>query len=392
MAVLGSCKDESAIGLQEDVIDIENRQRVHKDGPGWEPCEAANLKIYFEECLDETSQPIWNSAILDAVDQINAVPNVGIHMEFVDNMDDADIVYRCHPTDNCWGGFVIADSVNQNGRARNVYFNTDLLDGDCIDCDPSFEQELCLTTMIVLHETMHALGFYHNYSDPFSVLVPWTPNEDPNSVMNNIDDWCNANCEFSDFDIIALQEVYPCDCNPPTLVGDDYLCVDEIGVYCIQSEGDVEVEWNMPSGTFVEGEGNCITLSSPYPIVYNLQAVVVENGCEFLLQKDVEIVEDRPCIPIPSLAPFPFRQLCTGETVCYEFEDASCISELIVNWDSPNLAVFTEGTKLCLSSLSVLPEMIQIEIISVSHCGRLAEPVYWDLYINDPLLCGGFNP
>jgi len=44
-----SSEDEDISLVDRRDAKVENRQYVHEDGPGWTPCEIANLKIFVPE-------------------------------------------------------------------------------------------------------------------------------------------------------------------------------------------------------------------------------------------------------------------------------------------------------------------------------------------------------
>jgi len=285
------CSDNVEETIQEEQgLDIEKRQLIHVNGPGWLPCEAAELKIFIPPCLTSESEAVWNAAILDALDLYNNAPNVGINFEITTEFTEADIRFICNPKNRCYGGEVDEDFVN-TGMSETIRLNTALDLANC-DCEPG-GLDVCSATHVVIHELAHSLGFFHNNStNPNTVLIEGTPdNDDPNSIINGGDilDWCNMPCEFSEFDLIALQAIYPPFtevCAPPSqppfnftpiCVGDfQSICHDFGSLECLETIVIVSSDKKMT--VIIEGTEVCLNYIWTKPTTVELKVTFI-NGC-----------------------------------------------------------------------------------------------------------------
>ncbi len=220
---------------------LETKQLINENGPGWTPCEAAGLTVFIPECLNAANEPVWNTAINNAFTNYNNVPGTSINITVLADAGDADIVLTCDNRADCFGGNVDGNFVN-TGMSSFINLNTGFDLANC-RCAPG-GLDLCSATFVVMHEMMHALGFFHNDSNhSHAVLVDGTPNTDANSVINSgaIADFCNLPCNFSNFDILALQTVYPESAACPScqeqvnlnIEGPLDLCVGDVGTFCV---------------------------------------------------------------------------------------------------------------------------------------------------------------
>lgn len=183
------------------------------DGPHTEQYSTGNLVGYNEQpniviFLDPSVQA-FEAEINAGVAMINNIPNCRINITTSLSRDNRDITITDAVLDNCGLG-----SYPTNGRPGPEIF-IDLIDARNYTLDQ--------WKYLIVHQIGHCLGLRHTnwiprqeapeFTDPYGAAtkarhILGTPTgEDPLSVMN--DGTCGSSAQLSDFDILALQILYP---------------------------------------------------------------------------------------------------------------------------------------------------------------------------------------
>lgn len=148
----------------------------------------------------------WRTAVQSAIADWNGIANCGVFFEFT-NGNNANITVK---SDNnqlenrtiASAGFP-TDGIPFNAILVNLDFNGDM---DVSEAGKRYN---------MVHELGHTIGFRHTNwdtrgetSSDGANLIPGTPDQDPNSVMNGgtaLSTWVG----FSDFDQISARYLYP---------------------------------------------------------------------------------------------------------------------------------------------------------------------------------------
>lgn len=225
IAIIITACEQEAITISDEIQDnstaaISDRHG-HIAGLGvFEPVtlqEAARLKVFIHPCFIGTD---YENAIPAALEDYNASPT-NLNFEIVSNIDDAHLIFRCDSGTNCGQGYGAPPvephaTVFPSGGAigREIVLMTSW---NSCPCSPD-ELDQCFFEHTVLHEIFHNLGFVHNDEQEYFTYVEGTPKDDyiPGSVINSgqseysSGNLCTPACELAEWDVIALQDLYPC--------------------------------------------------------------------------------------------------------------------------------------------------------------------------------------
>ena len=185
------------------------------------------ITVFVNSTIPTSGTDNWRNEVQAACNHWNSITNTSIYLRYVTS-GPADITIRA---DNnvlndgayfmidgllYWGYTLAAASwpgdgeVGQPGPTIDINLNTRRSDGSEITYTTGQK------TYNMVHEIGHCLGFRHtNWSglgESTGIGIPGTPNSgvnpDPNSVMNG-GTAENSWGSFSNFDIIAVREIYP---------------------------------------------------------------------------------------------------------------------------------------------------------------------------------------
>ena len=385
-----SCnKEDGSIINKDRTTNVETRQIVDTD-PSHRlisDCDALDLTISIPECLDEE----WVDAIFEAMDEFNSLTNVAVSIRLITNQEvangeQADIPFVCsdHVCSELLDIFFPGIRI---GFATFDPVTIQLTDVDeVVDCCDNFLKNLdkdCLFKGVVMHEIMHTLGFAHDGdTGPDLQVVPGTPQEDPNSIMIG-NDGCTPRCEFSEFDILALETLYP----QVKIDGPDFICLGSDQEYCIvNNTNNSNITWSgHPS--IEDSSDPCVQISNSETGIFNIEAEVELEDCSYILNKTVTICQEPHT---PTVPPIDLYNICfNGDSVCYDFGNNSCLSTINVQSSNPKLLVDVQGTNLCLSSIHPNQSTATLTIQFVGHCGN-GEIESWTINMNDSEFCDGF--
>lgn len=315
--LLHSCSDEEISTIErEKTFDpthsicpheeqIETRQLSNVNGPGWTPCESYSLTVFIPDCLRLANEPIWGQAIRDGFNNINNIPGSSVNISTTIVEDEADIVLKCDDRSDCFGGEVDEDFVD-DGMSDFISFNTGFDLANC-GCTPG-GLDLCSATFVVMHEMMHALGFFHNNSNHANATpVAGTPAADAPSVINGggIVNFCALPCALSAFDILAIETIYPIEDVPCTCIDDVFLrgpndlCIEEgletgTVTLCVSPLPPKTSLFQMDGTPIV---GNCVeySYSELGTFTEEIQICFDNGGCCLTLSKSIVVFDDNCC-------------------------------------------------------------------------------------------------
>lgn len=144
----------------------------------------------------------WQTAINQSINNWNNI-NSNIKVSLVNSPTSTSINVQLY-YDSSTSVIAYANFPNANGNSGNsITINT-------------FYNYLSASqkTFAITHEMGHNFGFTHTDTSTSSDLIPCTPTNDPNSVMNaTVSDWNN----FSPYDNIAISTLYPLGLNTKKL-------------------------------------------------------------------------------------------------------------------------------------------------------------------------------
>lgn len=233
-------EDDKELPIKENInIEIEERQTYLTEFQPINACEASSINVFIDDCFNETG---YATGIPAALEVFNEAPT-SLNFIIVENSDEADIVFSCEDGGICGeaiASFPLEGIEEIDGFEDNVVttFPSGGTLGGSIILNTNWEGcpcgvlDECFFMHTAIHELFHTLGFIHNdqqgitFPAPFgTALVPGTSaapyeigsviNSGPSEVAAR--NWCNASCEFSENDLLALQFLYPeveCPCPP----------------------------------------------------------------------------------------------------------------------------------------------------------------------------------
>lgn len=240
LIMIGCNKDEMPNYTGENSENVDFRQVIKTTTRTIFPCDANSLTISIDECLETP----WVNGIMDAVNEFNSLNNIEINISILSAADIADGAVADIPIDcsdaECEGPFVEVEDdiilppwIPFNSISIGTATPDQTIELASIGeifkcCNPMVisSDAQCFFKGVVMHEIMHHLGFAHDTDfidgvDPSFEIVDGTPLTDPESIMEE-GQGCTQKCTFSEFDLIALEELYgackcpeesgPCEC------------------------------------------------------------------------------------------------------------------------------------------------------------------------------------
>src|SRR5690606_3027018 len=205
---------------------VSYRQKLNREGRIWDCEYINNYQIYIQPCLQNTP---YFEAIGIALAEYNSIENTCLNMSITSNIAEAEVVLDCFCSPIYYGVTYNPNNNQQLTIMLNVY--CDLF--ETLNCENEITP--CHYAYVLLHELGHTLGFVHDengktFLDPNDlnsevdnfIKIAGTPIRDPNSVFNGGGALanqeanftiCDLPCEFSEYDILAIQTIYP-ECAP----------------------------------------------------------------------------------------------------------------------------------------------------------------------------------
>ena len=317
-----SCSNDDQL-QPESNLETEKRQWTLTDLTNpITPCEANELTYFIDDCFDGSA---FDGAIQAGMDAYSNAP-ISINWTEVDNAAGAHLVFDCIAGGECGEGIasfpvdlealhpdifapgdVGGPNVQTNfpsggsiGGEINLNFPWATCSCSAAELDPCFFQAL------VMHEVSHVLGLVHN--DVEEILTnnglathvsntPLGPQE--NSVINTggFGVWCDKPCEFNNFDITALQSLYPLEVavDAPTAI-----CVGEEGEICVSlGDGIGLTTMIVIDGNASEFTGDCFPISFDDPGNHTISVVSCVTDCQEICTETELVVraynEDLEC-------------------------------------------------------------------------------------------------
>lgn len=222
--LITSCEQESII-LPDEVQDNADSgilsRHGHIGGLGvFDPItaqEAASLRVYIDPCFVGT---VYEDAIPAALQEFQASATI-FRFTIIPFPNYAHLTFSCDDGNVCGQGLgspplpPTATFFPSGGAIGNEI--TLMTTWNSCPCTPE-ELDQCYFERTVLHEIFHSLGFVHNDEQEFFTHAEGTPTDDyiPGSVINsgqseyNSGNLCNPTCVLSEWDLIALRDLYPC--------------------------------------------------------------------------------------------------------------------------------------------------------------------------------------
>lgn len=201
---------EGDLKFSKNIEDYNNKTGRHASTNNLVSQQYRVITVYIDNTVSQSGTDDWSSAISSAMSKWSDLPNTSV--KFVRVFENADITiksdYGLLPNN------VIASAgfPNANGKA---YSNVD------VNLDFNSNQNISENTKIynMVHELGHCIGFRHTnwenegYYDQNGFLIganliPNTPSQDANSVMNSGTALYSWN-GFSTYDVTAVNYLYP---------------------------------------------------------------------------------------------------------------------------------------------------------------------------------------
>ncbi|WP_337964764.1 M57 family metalloprotease [uncultured Flavobacterium sp.] len=184
-----------------------------------------SMTVYVDPSIPTGGVDDWRSAITNAISDLNNITGSTVHFE-LSTSAASDIIIKSDPSAFVGLNNVIAAAgfpVN-NQPYNQVLINLDF-NGNVTVLEASKRYNM-------VHELGHCIGLRHTNWDirgegvgPGANLIPNTPSQDPNSVMNG--GTANSSWNgFSVYDLVAIRYLYP---TPPVILpqitasGTDYI-------------------------------------------------------------------------------------------------------------------------------------------------------------------------
>ena len=200
---------------------------------------ATTMTVYVDPSIPTSGTDNWRNAISNSISDLNGINGSKVTFIFSTNTN-SDITIESD--NNSLPNNVIASA---GFPTNDQPFNTVLIN---LDYSSNTNVSESNKRYNMVHELGHCIGLRHtNWENVDSVtnvganLIPGTPSQDPNSVMNGgtaTFSWSG----FSNFDIIAIEYLYPA----LTINGSSLICVNETKTYTL-ANGGASVIWQVPS-------------------------------------------------------------------------------------------------------------------------------------------------
>lgn len=247
--------------LQEYASAAEETFRTRQaawGGPLISPAKQSRITVRIDNSL--ISQSDWSQAILNALDEWSILPWCALGMQYT-TATNADIVFRAGTS--LTGTTIIASSAWPYGGNP----------GTKVDVNTDFNYfTTSQKTYIAVHELGHSIGLRHtdweiynesSYIDGYyrAQTIPGTSADDYASVMNKYyygDPWA----KFSNFDVYAIQYLYPWN-KYPEIIGPSTVYCGDYPSYSVDFPGNCTFYWDIPwelDGVWISKKNNTIEL------------------------------------------------------------------------------------------------------------------------------------
>jgi len=165
------------------------------------------ITVYVHSSIPTSGADNWRNAINSAINDWNEISDCFITFQLSTN-SNSDIIIRSDQNQLSNNVIASAGFPNNNQPYNTILINLDFLSN--LTVSESIKKRN------IAHELGHCIGFRHTNWDirgesalPTGAnLIPGTPDQDPNSVMNGgtaLDSWIG----FSTYDVIATEYLYP---------------------------------------------------------------------------------------------------------------------------------------------------------------------------------------
>ncbi len=210
----------------------------------------------------------WAASAVDAVNNWNALPNTNLSFNIVNNAANADIIIEADidaVIGLTWDGQFNPDALAcadfpSNNRPGEIIS----VDDELFNCDGVINPQQYTT--VLQHEIGHAIGLRHGnapdedaVSGEVSYHINGTPvGNDPQSIMNG---GCPIVVRgFSNFDIVAVQTLYPVNSPGDRLFENEQLFREETitssdGRFTLKLQGDGNLVLRNDVGTAIWSSG-----------------------------------------------------------------------------------------------------------------------------------------
>ncbi|GAA3633462.1 M57 family metalloprotease [Flavivirga jejuensis] len=349
-----------------------------------------SMTVYIDSSVSVPGADNWQIAVTDAIDDLNSISNSKLNF-IVSTNSDSDIIVK---SDN---NALPSNTIAAAGFPTNDQpYNTILINLDFL---PNIDISDGIKRYNMVHELGHCIGLRHTNwetNDPYTTvganLIPGTPSQDPNSVMNGgtaLDSWSG----FSVYDIVSIEYLYPI----PTISGTNLICNTETETYTLV--GASSATWQVSSNLqTISSTGTSITVS-PLNALFSGSAYVAATINGNTVQKDFYIGK-------PSLAqlmtnsgvPYDVFNLpagCENGNTYWEFNTRNALDQVSefqfsVSGGTPIIKTAINGSAiLTAQELGILEgQTLSVTVRPVNSCGSQGLVLVITLYRPTDCECG----
>ena len=166
---------------------------------------AKNIRVY----VDGSVPPAWSSAVTDAVEYWNSVPETQVQFKITTSLSLAQVKISTN-YDSDLATVAIGDAPSTTGLpGYNIRINT--------NSSVYSSTDNTLLKLAIAHEMGHTIGLMHTNTDYYNnpplgsgnvqfISGTSQPGQDPNSLMNSV---VNTSKYITNSDLIAIRTLYP---------------------------------------------------------------------------------------------------------------------------------------------------------------------------------------
>ncbi|WP_298760088.1 M57 family metalloprotease [uncultured Psychroserpens sp.] len=225
-----------------------------------------SMTVFIDNSIPQLGTDNWRNEIIQAMDDWSTIDDNCVDFTITLNSNTADIIVRSD--NNSLPNTTIASAgfPTNNQPHNEILINLDFLSNMTVTTGQKRYN--------MVHEFGHCIGFRHTNWDargegvgPVGAnLIPGTPNQDPNSVMNGGTATFTWN-GFSAFDIIAADFLYG-GCAVPsfTITGASYACRFDNLTFTVSGAAPIPAvtSWNVSSNLQITSSNSTsVTVSVP---------------------------------------------------------------------------------------------------------------------------------